>query len=91
MSEITASDDFREFLLDLLPKSQHGKVPAIVTEFERYTSQCAGFYVDGARGGVETVHAYGLEITIDANGRAEHVDSAEWFTPVWQPREDESR
>lgn len=82
--EITPSNAFRQFLLDLLPKSQHGKVDAIVTEFASYVEgNISAVLVDGARMGVEKVQAYGLDITLDANGNAERIECERGLTPEW--------
>jgi uncharacterized protein with PIN domain len=67
---------FREFLIDLLPKSQQSKVDRIVEEFQSYAD--AEFHtveVHGARVAVESVDAYGLSIELDANGNAVTVTS----------------
>lgn len=81
--EITSSAIFRDFLLDLLPKSQHGKVARIVEEFETYTTTCSAVLVDGAHVGIEEIEAYGLDITLDANGNAERVSCKNGLTPEW--------
>ncbi|WP_371409767.1 hypothetical protein OG423_14275 [Micromonospora zamorensis] len=58
-----------KFLADLLPKSAHTKIPAILSYFGQAE---ATHEVDvvGARVPVETVEAYGLLIGVDANGNA---------------------
>lgn len=84
MAEVTASEEFRKFLIDLLPKSQHGKIPAIIVEFETYTDGVSAVLIDGARVGVETIEAYGLEIILDAHGNAERVTSLRGdLIPEW--------
>jgi len=71
---------FREFLTDTLPKAAHKKIDAIVAEFDAYTSEeVTSVDVDGARLAVETVEAYGLEITLDANGNAVSITSPYGF------------
>jgi hypothetical protein len=72
----TASDEMRECLLDALPKSQHRKIDAIMSTFDRLLSDATmpeRVWVEGARPAVEYVEAYGLEIGVDACGNAETV------------------
>jgi hypothetical protein len=78
--ETSTASEFRKFLLDLLPKSQHVKVDRIVEEFQAYAD--AEFHtveVHGARVVTETIDAYGLSIELDANGNAVTVDTMHGF------------
>jgi hypothetical protein len=64
-------DDNREWLAELLPKSAHKHVPAIL---EYFAPQPVGnVEVVGARVAVERIEAYGLLIQLDALGRAVRV------------------
>lgn len=72
------SEDFREFVSATLDQrgARAVKIDAIVVEFEAYlTGAYPSVEVDGARVGIEMVEAYGLEITVDANGNAERITS----------------
>lgn len=65
-------DVFREELAAILPKSQHKKIEPIVALLDDtliYTVD-----VCKSRAGISPVEAYGLTITIDANGDAATVD-----------------
>lgn len=78
MSDVdpTAQDEFREFLLDLLAKSQHGKVDQIITEFTAHLDrEFATVEIHHSHIAVEMVEAYGLEIELDAVGNAVTVST----------------
>ncbi len=63
--------DFREFLLETLPKSAHKKVDEIMAEFGMYVVDIEAVHVgQHPLVCVETVTAYGLEIELDAHGQA---------------------
>lgn len=65
------NDDNREWLADLLPKSAHKHIDEILDYFE--PERITQVEVLGGRVRVERVEAYGLEIDVDANGRATRV------------------
>jgi hypothetical protein len=81
---VEPADDNREWLLDLLPKSAHKHIDAILEYFALQPASVVE--VIGARVGVEEVDAYGLHITLDANGNAERVvfpygaEVTEWWS-----------
>lgn len=58
-----------QFLADLLPKSAHTKIPAILSYFGQ-AEDVREVDVVGSRVPVETVEAYGLLVGVDANGNA---------------------
>lgn len=62
-----------QFLADLLPKSAHTKIPAILSYFGQAEAASKANIV-GSRVPVETVEAYGLSIGVDANGNAATVE-----------------
>ena len=65
-------DAFREGLAEILPKSQHTKIERIVSLIDDDLI----YEVDVCRSrvGVEHVEAYGLTITVDANGDAAAIE-----------------
>lgn len=70
----------RDFLTETLPKAAHRKIDAIVAEVDTYlTAPITTVEIDGARVGVETVEAYGLHITLDAQGNAVAITSPYGF------------
>ncbi len=85
-------DDFREFLTDTLAAGEGGEEPKLSDAMQKKVDAIVGYVEDndfvdvrtveviGARVGVETVEIYGLEITVDANGRAERVTTPCGFT-----------
>jgi hypothetical protein len=70
----TPTAQFRTFLEGLKGLSAK-RVDDIVSKFERHmpASDPRALLIDGAAVTVETVEAYGLEIELDANGRAGRV------------------
>lgn len=76
-----------EFLIDLLPKSQHRKVDEILDYFLD-SGTPARIEVTSARVPVEQVEAYGLVLDVDANGRAAVIglpqDARAEVTEWWQ-------
>lgn len=64
-------NDDREWLLDLLPTSAHKYIDAILKYFA--PQAVAAVEVIGARAAVDRVEVAGLEIGVDANGRAATV------------------
>lgn len=64
----TETNDGREWLLDLLPKSAHKHIDAILRKFTPEVVH--EVEVVGARVQIEQVEAYGLSIGLDANGNA---------------------
>jgi hypothetical protein len=73
MSEWT--DEAREQLLDILPKSQHGKIDRILTALDPGATQpILSVETVGARIEVDRVQTYGLEIGLDGYGNAMRVD-----------------
>lgn len=77
----TPAEQFREFLTETLKDNKlkrPEKIEAIVAEFgEWLTEHQAGTAVElvGGRVAVETVEAYGLEISLDALGRATRIET----------------
>ena len=73
MADETPTAQFRTFL-ESLENLSGKRMDEIVAEFERHMpGEPRALLVDGARMAVETVEAYGLEIELDANGRAGRV------------------
>jgi hypothetical protein len=73
-SDQSPAAQFRSYLETL--KGLSGKrVDDIVTEFERHLPETdvQALLIDGARAVVATVEVFGLEIGLDANGRAGRV------------------
>lgn len=77
----TPAEQFREFLTETLKDNKlkrPEKIEAIVAEFgEWLTEHQTGTAVElvGGRVAVETVEAYGLEISLDACGRATRIET----------------
>ncbi len=77
----TPAEQFRTFVTDTLKDTKLTKaerVDAIVAEFEEWiTAHQAGTAVElvGGRAVVQTVEAYGLEIGLDALGRASRIET----------------
>lgn len=65
------TDDNRAWLAELLPKSAHKHIPAILDHFD--PPEIAEVEIVGGRVRVEEVEAYGLVIDVDANGNATAV------------------
>lgn len=81
-------DEFKKFLAETFGTGQENKISeasqkkidAIVGWVEDNTYDIVDTVaVVGARVQTETVEAYGLEITVDANGRAVHVTTPDGF------------
>ena len=78
-----SADKMTKFLFGLLPKSAHGKIPAILAEFETQLDertaadlsigQIVGVDPLNKRAVHDTVRAYGLELDLDAAGLATRV------------------
>jgi hypothetical protein len=67
-------ETLRAELEEILPKSQHKKIERILDVVDDYlTIEVDEIAVSGARVPVEHVTAYGLEISLDANGNAATV------------------
>ena len=64
----------RAALIEALPKSAHKHIDKILDTLG-YAEAADAVEVIGARLGVETIEAYGLEITLDANGNAAEIRS----------------
>lgn len=62
------TDDDREWLTELLPKSAHKHVDAILRYFRE--DPVSEVEIVGARVEVERIEAYGLIVGLDANGNA---------------------
>jgi hypothetical protein len=77
----TPAEQFRTFVTETLKDKelkQAERVEAIVAEFEEWlTAHQAGTAVElvGGRVVVETVEVYGLEIGLDALGRASRIET----------------
>lgn len=79
-------DEFKKFLdetfseADEISEASQEKIDAIVGWVEDNTYDIVNTVeVVGARVQTETVEAYGLEITVDANGRAVRVTTPDGF------------
>lgn len=72
IESVEPTDDNREWLAELLPKSAHRHIKAILEYFAPGT--VTEVEAVGARVQVERVEAYGLRIGLDALGRAVRVE-----------------
>ncbi|WP_067502245.1 hypothetical protein [Actinoplanes sp. TFC3] len=68
------ADELRSELAEILPKSQHRKIDAIVALIEPEPWSIQAVDVAMSYVGIETVEAYGLVIKLDANGDAASVE-----------------
>ena len=68
------AEELRSELAEILPKSQHKKIDAIVALIEPEPWSITAVDVAMAHVGIETVEAYGLVIKLDANGDAASVE-----------------
>lgn len=75
--EVEPTSEDHVWLLDLLPKAAHKKIPAILDYFgEQVAAAFKPFHlaeIEGGRVAIEHVEVYGLEIGVDANGNASTV------------------
>ncbi|MGI5245433.1 hypothetical protein [Dactylosporangium sp. CA-139066] len=72
--KVLRMNDIREILAEVLPKAAHKKIPELAERLaELYPDSIEVVDIEGARVAVETVEAYGLEIEVDALGRASAV------------------
>lgn len=77
----TPSEQFRTFLTDTLKDtklSREDKIEHLMSEFDEWiTAHQSGVAVEvvGGRVAVQTVEAYGLEIGLDALGRATRIET----------------
>lgn len=67
------NEDDAKWLLALLPKAAHGKIPAILDYFST-PEQIDAVGIIGARVPIEHAEVYGLRIGVDANGNAATVE-----------------
>lgn len=85
-------DDFQAFLTETLGTGKKDEEPKLSDAMQKKVYEILGYVKDndvtdmrtveviGSRVGIETVQVHGLEITVDANGRAERVTAPSGFT-----------
>ena len=71
---MTDLESLRNDLAEILPKSQHKKIDRILELVDPGSRTVEAVDVLKSRAGVERVSAYGLIITLDANGDASAVE-----------------
>lgn len=72
---MSAQDDFRAALLEIMPKVSAKREAEIIAAFEAHANLAAprAFCPPDSRVPVGVVEGYGLRIEVDANGRAARV------------------